>query len=530
LVYIFGSDGARTWFRNIDVTSPMPRNRKVRQLDELAALLKDLKSEGKRIVHSHGVFDLLHVGHIRHFEEASTMGDVLVVTITGDEHVNKGPHRPTFPQDLRAEAIAALGTVDYVAINRWPLAVNAIKLLLPDTYVKGPDYQDVRKDITGGILEEAAAVKAVGGEIRFTDDVTFSSSSVLNERFSPYSGVTDRYLDDFRRRHSMGEVLGWLEQARSLRPLVIGEAIIDEYHFTNGIGKATKDPIVAVLHDRVETYAGGTLAIANHLAGLCDHVELVTQIGEAERRERTVRDLLKPNVRPQFTTKSGAPTIHKRRIVDEHSGNKLLEIYVMDDSPTGAADQEHLIDALDVSQARSDLIIVADYGHGMLTKRAIDYLCGQEKFLAINVQTNAGNRGFNPISKYRLADYVCLAGHEIQIETRMRDVNMQEGTREVLKRIECSRVLVTVGQEGILHLDATDGFTKSQALASHVLDKVGAGDAVLAVTSLLEKIGAPTDIIGFIGNVAGAHVVASLGNAVPLDRVTLSRHITSLLK
>jgi bifunctional ADP-heptose synthase (sugar kinase/adenylyltransferase) len=87
-----------------------------------------------------------------------------------------------------------------------------------------------------------------------------------------------------------------------------------------------------------------------------------------------------------------------------------------------------------------------------------------------------------------------------------------------------------VGQEGILHLDATDGFTKSQALASHVLDKVGAGDAVLAVTSLLEKIGAPTDIIGFIGNVAGAHVVASLGNAVPLDRVTLSRHITSLLK
>ena len=530
MVYIFGADGTGKWFHKIYIKARMPRNHKVIELDELAAILTDMKSKNKSIVHSHGVFDLLHVGHIRHFEEAKSMGDVLVVTITRDDHVNKGPHRPAFPQALRAEAIAALNVVDYVAINRWPLAVETINMLRPNIYVKGPDYQDSRKDITGGIIAEEAAVRSIGGEICFTDDVIFSSSSLLNKHLSSFPSEIDRYLEDFRRRYSSDEVLGWLDKARPLRPLVVGEAIIDEYHFTNGIGKATKDPIVAVLHDRVETYAGGTLAIANHLAGLCDDVELVAQIGETERREKTVRDLLKPNIRPEFTTKSGAPTIHKRRIVDEYSGNKLLEVYVMDDSPTGVGDQVHLIDAIDVAQTRCDLIIVADYGHGMLTQRTIDYLCGQEHFLAVNVQTNAGNRGFNPISKYRKADYVCLAGHEIEIETRTRNANMQEGTREVLKRIECSRVLVTVGPEGILHYDAIAGFTNSMALASHVLDKVGAGDAVLAVTSLLEKIGAPTDIIGFIGNVAGAHVVASLGNAVPLDQVTLSKHVTSLLK
>src|SRR5688572_22066123 len=154
----------------------MSRNPKIQDLDTLAETIRSLKAEGKKVVQSHGVFDLLHLGHIRHFEQAKQMGDVLVVTITRDEHVNKGPHRPAFSHDFRAEAIAALQCIDYVAVNASPLAVESIKLLKPDIYVKGPDYKVAEEDISGGILPETAAVRAVGGDIRFTDDMTFSSS------------------------------------------------------------------------------------------------------------------------------------------------------------------------------------------------------------------------------------------------------------------------------------------------------------------------------------------------------------------
>ena len=102
----------------------MPRHRKILDLNDLAVEVGRLKAAGKHVVQCHGVFDLLHVGHIRHFQEARAFGDVLVVTLTRDEHVNKGPHRPAFPQELRAESIAALDAVDYVAINRWPDAVE----------------------------------------------------------------------------------------------------------------------------------------------------------------------------------------------------------------------------------------------------------------------------------------------------------------------------------------------------------------------------------------------------------------------
>ena len=127
---------------------------KIREIEDLAGVLRSLRDVGKKIVHCHGVFDLLHVGHIRHFERAKELGDVLVVTTTADQYVNKGPGRPAFGEALRAEAIAALDCVDFVAINHSPMAVETIQMLRPHLYVKGADYREAAEDRTGGIKLE----------------------------------------------------------------------------------------------------------------------------------------------------------------------------------------------------------------------------------------------------------------------------------------------------------------------------------------------------------------------------------------
>ena len=89
---------------------------KIKTLKELQPIIADLKSTGKKIVHCHGVFDLLHIGHIKHFEEAKTFGDILVVTITPDDFVHKGPNRPAFTTELRLEVLAALVPIDFVGV------------------------------------------------------------------------------------------------------------------------------------------------------------------------------------------------------------------------------------------------------------------------------------------------------------------------------------------------------------------------------------------------------------------------------
>jgi rfaE bifunctional protein nucleotidyltransferase chain/domain len=155
---------------------------KILELDVLAEKLAGLKSRGKKIVHCHGCFDMMHLGHIKYFQASKKMGDVLVVTVTPDQFVDKGPGRPVFGQNLRAESIAALECVDYVAVNRWPTAEETLRLLLPNYYVKGQEFEKLH-DKTGKIHKEVEVVRQIKAEMRFTHEIVFSSSELIKEHF-----------------------------------------------------------------------------------------------------------------------------------------------------------------------------------------------------------------------------------------------------------------------------------------------------------------------------------------------------------
>lgn len=151
-------------------------------LDALADVLSDLKRKGKTIVLCHGCFDLMHPGHIRYFQTARKMGDILVVTVTPDRYVDKGPGRPAFPEVLRSESIAALACTDFVAINLWPTAEETLRLLRPHIYVKGQEFEKL-EDKTGKIQREYQVAREIGAELRFTHEIVFSSTELLNKYF-----------------------------------------------------------------------------------------------------------------------------------------------------------------------------------------------------------------------------------------------------------------------------------------------------------------------------------------------------------
>jgi rfaE bifunctional protein nucleotidyltransferase chain/domain len=152
---------------------------KVITIEEIAAKIKALKAKGRKIVLCHGCFDLMHPGHIKYFQAARKMGDCLVVTVTPDIYVDKGPGRPVFDQNLRADSIAALECVDFVGINAWPTAEETLRLLRPDYYVKGQEFEKA-EDRTGKLQKEREVLKEVGAEMRFTNEIVFSSTALLN--------------------------------------------------------------------------------------------------------------------------------------------------------------------------------------------------------------------------------------------------------------------------------------------------------------------------------------------------------------
>lgn len=504
-------------------------NHRIVSLEELAAILKRKREDQQRIVHCHGVFDLLHVGHLRHFEQARKLGDLLVVTLTPDHFVNKGVGRPAFGESLRAEFIAALQCVDYVAVNRWPTAVETIRMLRPHVFAKGSEFRGLN-DTIGHVSQEEAAIRSVGGEMAFTDDLTFSSSALINNYLSQFPDPVRQYLDDFARRHTAEEVLSPLREAAGLRVLTIGETIIDEYAYCEAMGKSGKEPVLATRYVETERHGGGVLACANHLAGFCDSVDMLTFLGEGGDEEAFVRDACRSNVTPRFVYKEASPTIVKKRYVEKYLGQKLFEIYSMNDIPfSEQADREFCALLHEILPAY-DLVVVADYGHGLLSSKAIELLAREAPLLCVNTQSNAGNHGFNMISKYPRADYVCLAEREIALETRNQRLSPHEMLRHVAQRLHCDRVMMTRGKYGSLFHTGPDQFDHVPAFANRVVDRVGAGDAVLSLTSLCVAAGAAPEITAFVGNVVGAEAVMIMGNERAIERIPLYRHIECLLK
>jgi len=504
-------------------------NPKILSLQDLAHHLDKIR-ENKKIVLCHGVFDLLHIGHIRYFEQAKKHGDILVVTVTPDRYVNKGPNRPAFPEDLRVEAIAALDVVDYVAMNEWSTAVDTIQILKPDIYAKGSEYKDAKKDITGKIIDEENAIKSVGGALIFTEDIVFSSSQLINKNFSNFPEETREFLSEFSNRYSSEEVLQFLKHAEKLKVLVIGEAIIDEYNYCEPIGMTTKDPIIAVKYLSQEKFAGGILAAANHLANFCHTVDIITLLGEFETDEAFVRENLNKKINPFFLYKRSSPTIVKRRFIDNYLTQKLFELHEINDSELDREQETLLNEIFQEKIPDYDIVIVIDYGHGMLTKDLIKTICDNAKFLAVNTQSNAGNRGFNVISKYSKADFISLNGSELNLEERDRHCGIKESIAHVSRKISCPRILITMGRFGNIYYDVHDGFVETPAFATQVLDRMGAGDAVISISSLCAFQNAPKDVIGFIANAVASQAVATVGHRTSIEPVPLYKHITTLMK
>jgi len=504
-------------------------NSKILNLEDLAIVIENLKKQGKTIAHCHGCFDLLHLGHIKHFEAAKKAADIVVVTITPDRFVNKGPGRPVFIENLRMEAIAALQAVDYVALNKWETAIETIKILKPTLYVKGQDYKDREKDITKNIYLEEEAVKSVGGEIYFTEEIVFSSSSLINAHFSPYDEKVQDYMQNLKKNYSSEKVISYINALKDIRVLVIGDTIIDEYHYCLPLGKSSKSPTISTVFLRSEAFAGGALAIANHIEQYSKKVELVTVLGSQNSQSDIIENKLSKGVDRKFFYRNDSPTNTKRRYVDKYLNTKLFEVTFMNDKFIDSTLENEVITYLKENISNYDLVLICDFGHGFISPGLQQYLQESGKYLSINAQTNSNNYGFNYITKYRNVAYISIDEKELRLPFGDNYGKLETLIERLCQITNCNEVTITLGQAGSVFY-SKGKYYSSPAFANSVRDSVGAGDAVLSITSLLAYSKAPAELIPFIGNCMGTIAVNIIGNEHPVYKKDLTKFINHFMK
>jgi sugar/nucleoside kinase (ribokinase family) len=225
------------------------------------------------------------------------------------------------------------------------------------------------------------------------------------------------------------------------------------------------------------------------------------------------------------------PTTRKRRFIDADYLRKLFEVYFMDDAPLTGAPEAQLIAAIAKQAPGCDVVVVADFGHGMITSRVRDELIRRSRFLAVNTQTNSANLGFNLITKYSRADYICIDAPEARLATSEPHLELELIASEKLPAaVNCSRLILTHGRHGCVTYDRKVGVRRIPAFTGRAIDTMGAGDAFLSVTAPMVATGGDMEMIGFIGNAVGAMKVGIVGHRQSIEKIPLIKYLATLLK
>ena len=498
-------------------------------LKKIQGKLNKIRSK-KKIVLCHGVFDLVHLGHIKHFKSAKKYGNYLIVSITTNKFVNKGSGRPIFDQYERLEYLKELRIIDDVVISNSKSAEDVIKLIKPDFYVKGPDYKINSNDKTKKIKKEKYLVEKFGGKIKYTTDQTFSSSNIINSSDYLFNSEQKEFINKLKKKFSYIDISSLIAKFKNLNVLIIGELIIDKYCFGEIIGKSGKEPHLVLNKKKEELYLGGTGAVARHISSLVKKVNLVSPFGQEKLFKNIIKKNFESNIKPYLLKPNKYyKTIEKTRFVDEISNYKLFGSYVLPDLIIKNFESK-IIKLVNKIQSKFDTILICDYGHHFLTRSIIKNLIYKKKFISVNAQINAANIGYHTIDKYSGVQSVVINENELRQELRDKNSNLIFLAKKLILEKKIKNLIVTRGKDGAILMNKDYKVFYCPAFAKQIIDKVGAGDAMLSVTSLCLKMKIDPELTLFLGSIAAANSVETIGNKSNISFEKIDRALEYMFK
>ena len=330
---------------------------------------------------------------------------------------------------------------------------------------------------------------------------------------------TSRYVDDIKKDYTLENIKEIVSQFKEIKTLVIGDAIVDEYHFTTPKGRAIKDPILSVDYIRYEAYAGGILAIANHISDFVDKITCVTLLGDRNDKKEFITNALNKNITLKSFVKENSPTTLKKRYLNAIRNEKLFKVEHINDSFISESLERELINYLEAELPKYDLVLVGDFGHGLITNKVIKILEEKSNYLAVNAQCNSANLGFNYVTKYNSPAFLSMDIQELQYAVADRFSDAPILISKLHDKSRFNNFLVTIGKKGSAYFNAGKQIF-FPAFITRPQDTVGAGDAVFSITSLFSYCN-HEPLIPFIANSVGGIAVGYMGNKEYITKKSL---------
>jgi rfaE bifunctional protein kinase chain/domain len=493
----------------MDAASKKLFSHKVKTPEQLRELIGPRPRKHK-VIMCHGTFDVVHPGHVRHMLYAKTKADILVASLTADEHIKKGNMRPYVPENLRAVNLAALEMVDYVIIDHDPTPLVNLGIIQPDYFAKGYEY--TAGAVNPKTQEEIAVLESYGGEIIFSPgDIVYSSSALIE--LAPPSIAVEKLMtlmdaegvtfDDLRKA---------VAAMKGVKVHVVGDTIVDSYTYCSMIGGMTKTPTMSVRFERKVDYVGGAGIVAKHLRAAGADVTFSTVLGNDAYRSFVLDDLNTFGVHCMPIIDETRPTINKNAIVAENY--RLLKVDTLDNRSISDKIVQQL--RKQIGDTPVQAIAFCDFRHGIFNRGTIPHLISAIPEGVFRVADSQVASRWGNILEFQGFDLITPNEREARFALGDQDSVIRPLALELHKKSNCGTLILKCGERGIItyrnHIQDYREFFAIDTFADRVVDAVGAGDALLAYATLAHVVTKNDVIAAILGNMAAGIECGHDGN------------------
>lgn len=486
---------------------------KIKTAEELRRIVGERPRE-RKVIMCHGVFDVVHPGHVRHLIYAKSKADILIASLTADKHITKGVYRPHVMQDLRAVNLAAFEMVDYVLIDERDKPLENITLIQPDYFAKGFEYGG--NGIAQKTAEELGVVQSYGGELIFTPgDIIYSSSTLINEtapdlRYTNLQIVMERNNIDFDRLRKV------LDELKGLRVHVVGDTIVDSYTHCAMIGGQTKTPTLSVAFERRVDYIGGAGIVAKHLLAAGADVTFSTVLGDDSLKDFVIDDVRGAGINLRAIIDKTRPTVNKNAITV--GGYRLLKVDTLDNRSIS----DDILAKLQANlhEQPAEAVVYSDFRHGIFNRRTIPKLIEAVPAGAYRVADSQVASRWGNITEFQDFDLITPNEREARFALGDQDSGVRPLASRLYDAARCKLLILKLGERGVLtcrtgeHV-SLDSFFAIDSFVDHVVDAVGAGDALLAYATLA-MLACRNDVVSTIIGCVAASCECEVDGNVPI--------------
>ena len=489
---------------------------------------KNFYSKKKIVGMVHGVFDIIHYGHILYFKEARSKVDYLVASVTSDKFVNKGPGKPIFSLNKRIEVLKSIKYIDEIIVSESKTAVNNLKKIKPSFYIKGKDYKNLSRDLSKQILIEKKTVERFGGKILFTNSELHSSSSIANNTFKYINDEIRKILEGLDKKLFENNFLKLIKEKHSKKILIIGDPILDILRFVEPSGKANKSNIISTKYLNEEVNAGGVLLVANFLNLFGKNITLFF-CGKNENI-KLLKKFLNKNINIKFV-KTKNNFIKKIRYVDNYSNNKFFQNNFNEQDKFSNEEEIRVIRKIKTIGKKYDEILFFDYGYTYSSDKLINSLRKFSKKLTINCQSNSYNFGYNLADKFKFGKTLSMDEAEFRLVLKNKEESIDKLITQNLNFFKnFENLIVTQGKKGC-YLKKNNQVFFVPCIINASIDSTGAGDIFLTmffIARLFKKFSSLEAII--LAHIAAGLHSNQLGNRLNYDCIDIYKILSSINK